>query len=328
MVTFGQNLRTWKTARNLTSKSLGDRSGLGEDRITELLEDRNFPTQTDIEKIARVFQVSVPTFTKGVSLEDPEEDPVLLENPEETDLLCQEAYTRFDGFPREYQLQVTKKFANWIQTKSNIRGAKIENMYQIPRSSFSTYRMLKRKMSYEIFSKLANVLDEDGLIQKTEFIAEFKKTCEKYISTYNLGIAEQKYGFQKQDLAEYLDRSNSSITYISRYVTSVSSDVKECLLSLFEIDNEIFTGNCMNPEDFLLDKDIVLAKLAEKKKLVVASSAKEPSKDDQKKTPKQAESEVPLVAGTKKLKKMYEKLSDEHKSEVNALIERYFWQDL
>lgn len=332
MVTFGQNLRTWKTARNLTSKNLGDRSGLGEGRITELLEDKSFPTQTDIEKIARVFQVSVPTFTKGVSLEDPEEDPFLLENTEEVDSLYQDAYKRFDEFPREYQLQVTKKFADWIQTKSNMRGAKIEDMYQIPRSSFSTYRMLKRKMSYEIFSRLANVLDEDGLISKKDFIAEFKKTCEKYISTYNLCIAEQKYGFQKKDLAEYLDKSNSSITYISRYVIPVSSDVKEILLSLFEVNNATFTNDCMKPKDFALDKDVVLAKLAEKKKSAVTSSTKDPSKDDQKKTSKLAKkekySETPPVVDTKKLKKMYDTLSDEHKSEVNALIERYFWQDL
>lgn len=342
MVTFGENLNTWKVARKIDTKSLGSRSGLGEERIKNLLEDKVVPNQSDIEKIARVFQVSAATFCKGVTIPKIEKNTNSEENNENSE------YSKVIDFyysgNAAFKKGVASRFADWLLSKTTKPAIYIDDMCGLSRSTFSSYKRKKEPMSKASIEKIGKAFNDAGILALDEYYNKLQSLCNKWIPNGNLCLLREYYKLSSTTFAKVLDCFDSTVRGMFSFKNPIKKDHIEILSDLIGVDFNVFATVNLTSAN-LPSKKTMEAKIAALTSGSTSSPA--PAKEEKpeakpiaKPIAKQPEPEpvpAPMPAITisqpennnvDKLQKMYNRLSQAHKQEIDALIEKYFWEDL
>ncbi len=342
MVTFGENLNTWKVARKIDTKSLGSRSGLGEDRIKKLLEDKVVPNQSDIEKIARVFQVSAATFCKGVTIPKIEKNVNSEGNNENSE------YSKVIDFYYSgnvaFKKGVASRFADWLLSKTTKPAIYIDDMCGLSRSTFSSYKRKKEPMSKAAIEKIGKAFNDAGILALDEYYNKLQSLCNKWIPNGNLCLLREYYKISSTTFAKVLNCFDSTVRGMFTFKNSIKEDYAKILSDLIGVDLNVFTTvNLTNAN--LPSKKVMEAKIAaltsdsnsspvptKEEKPGVKPIAKQPEPEPE---PEPVPAPMPAITisqpennNVDKLQKMYNRLSQAHKQEIDTLIEKYFWEDL
>jgi len=345
MVSFGQSLKTWKNANCLSSTDLAQRSGIAERRLYDLLADREEPTVEEIENLSKAFQVSVVMFTNGVQLATPIKNQDVEANSVSSSMaLYRNAYAKYHTLPKDYQLKVARLFARWLEKHLKMSGSKIENITKCGTTTFSAYRTEKYSMTLKVFCLLGSELSRKGLISEKEYLTMFDRTINNYIGNYNLSIVKRKYQVPMAPFSVAVGKASTSGNQLLRFEYPMSEPMAKAFALVLNVDANTFRTRIMSEDDFTVSKESILSfihdtnnarvteddapsdtvlQINENDNTEVATS--EPNEDIK---PDIKIDDNCARNGLSKVKKMYAHLSEAHRADVNALIEKYFWEDL
>ena len=344
MVTFGENLKTWKDAKNKSVKDLSKNTEIGEFRIRMLLSDQENPTTKEVEALATFFNVPVATFVRGVNHVI---DGNITETENEkgsSECECKEVLALYLSRPSDFRKHISAMMSLWLIAITGMNGNKLEKKLGLSNATFSKYRALKSSMSEEYIEKIGERGAKEGLFTQKAYYDRLKEICEKYVGNYNLSLAKEIYGFSAVKFSYACNCANATVSQLLSYKYSTTDAFCEKACKFFDISVQDFKTTILTKNDFKLDKYQVSKEIYsaanqfedEKKKshLVPKEASKEPIVVEEKvativETPEKIEVEEKAeITPTSKLLKMYSKLTPKHQKEVAKVIEDYFWEDI
>lgn len=353
MVTFSQNLKTWKNANKFDNEFLSERSGIDLVRILSIINNRQAPTQTEVEKLASVFGVSVSTFIKGVNMEQNMCQSVGGNINDSYEGLPEEyiaVIEEFIHYPIGFRKMISPLFCAWIFNKTNLSMREIENLSKISFSSFSKIMRHLYTLGPITLKKTAIALDKNGYIKMSVFFDKLKKICCDYIPTYNLSIAKEKYNFSACKLSRCMGLVDSCVGNLLGLKYAIKGEKLATMANFFEVPVKVFENETMADVNFPLTTSELANKIfsMDKTSKTHIEKLQQNTKQDELASDKNSLGEksqdltrleysdrvslnqkhVNSEAPIDKLRKMYERLTPEHKAEINAKIEEYFWMDL
>ena len=365
MVTFSEQLNTWKNAKHIDVKSLASRSGLTEWRVRGLLAGTETPTQKDIENISMVFQVPVMTFVQGVELNTSEEKAVVDVKAEEVKLVEETAtinnveedvINEFSILPSDYKREISKLFVNWLSDITKMNLSDMDRATKMSTCTFTKYKNKTTPISERAMRALSSYLEEKDIMDKFTFYHKLSGMSKHYVANYNLTVAKKKYGFASEKISLAIGLNKASISTALAYKFAISGDTAVKVATLFHIEPKVFQTQFLTEYDFYDIKEIDAEKYlpsttpkkkkTEKKEDVELSdyakrlkeAAELPAMRTEKSSRQDAfwdviqKAPANIVQGSisqnEKVLKMYGKLTETHRKEVLDLIEKYFWEDL
>ncbi len=327
-VTFGEQLNVYKNAKHIDVKSLGNRSGLGEFKIRALLADQEVPSAKEVESIAMVFQVPVSTFLRGVDITGA--------NSKADENEVQEKYAQslntYKNYPASYRRVISQKISTWALEQSGLSMNELERQVGIPLNMLSKYVRAENAFSVDTLIKFVIGLDSKEIVTTLAFFTKMIEFGDKFIPNYNLNIIKNVTGITYRKIGMILGIQQSNISKASNYIKALSRPSIRKMVEAWDIDSNTFCTKFMSADDFdaaELTKKVNGAEItAEPVDVLPAVSTTMNEITAPKKDPVKVESRIVSNEPVDRVHKMYQRLSNEHKTEVDALIEKYFWEDI
>ena len=315
--------------------------------------DMDFPTERK-----SVNQINIPTdVMDAIKNTKPTAEESVTDDENES---YREVCFEFAKYPLEYRKVVVSIFFKEILRKTKLTGAAYEDLTHIARGNMSNYINRKNAITIDTLIKHSEMLEESGLVSREEFFTKFKSVMDGYIPNYNLNVAVEKYGFSLARLTKLIGAaSDSSGGNWHRYNSKILSGNCALIAKELNVDPTRFMTEVFTEDDFTsprlknLPYDQVATKFRDK------PSNFQKGKDKKNENPTKVIKEEPKTDGIEenietpifsipepikgmpaktinetlevpmetKIQKMYGKLTKEHRDTVNALIEKYFWED-
>ncbi len=361
MVTFGENLKTWLIAKKMNTITLGMRSGLGETRIKSLLDNKSIPQASDVEKIVSVFDVPVATFLRGVNMngqfETVDQDKKATDiNKKTLSVEHRHVLDRYSVYPASLKRHISMIFFDWLKRKTGMTISKMCENIEYDKSTMYKYSSGVSPVSTSVLIDLEVALENENKITADEYFNMLEQLTLLYCANYNLTVAINAYPDIESSMGAVLGGTQNLLTRTINYKRIIPADICDILSSIFNVDSDVFKTAIMKKNDFWSTKEDVNKRLHEyliNKKGIIEDSVQdrvnkmyaeyEDSKKEEKsnKPVKEAVKETePVITPISNLcdsnslttqdriNKMYSKLSPDHKTEIDALIEKYFWMDI
>lgn len=344
MVTFSENLKTWKTAKKITTKDLGKRSGLGEPVINDLLAGNIAPTEAEIQKISMVFQVPSSTFMRGVKVEAINNASTINElSPQDKRLV------EYFSYPSELRCAISRDLVDFV-TRCYVNAGFAATMSEaciaigLPRGTFSNVK----NMRYSFSESAINTILSSDVIDRDEFLNKMEHLGNKYTPNYNYALAHKCYGLSDDKISVLVGNDRRAQYQVRKYLQGCSPKLGALYCGVLHESWDDFSTRIFSVSDFtgakkkeikqILNKcstnkcakSYCESNLTETDDKMNGKEITEPNKrtQDLKEQAQSKSAEFHLEVSEDKLLKAYRKLTDEHKKEVLKIVDKYFWEDM